>query len=556
MSGARSQPALAAAYVPCVLAEVPRLLSQLDRESASPSAGSFDRDWWAWKFRDYPVTMLQAALLPLAQLWAEPYADNPYHLNGSLGAWIERSVVHTVSRQRSNGSFDSIGPFTQDHGVTLLMTHVLCRTFWLAGESWPEGLKTRVREAVRRASHFAGRSAEDYSFVSNHHALFALAWLEAEALTGDRRSRAPAEAEISAVLARQSPDGFYHEYGGADPGYESLGIYYLAHALERTADAALAASLKRSVEFFSHAVHPDGSVGGAYGSRCTALYMPGGFEILAPGDPAAAAIAAFFRQRLRANNVVTPKTADAMNLPILMISYLDACHAGHDGSGAAPLLPCQSQAGLRRFESAGMVTASTDRYYAVHSSARGGVLRVFDRQHERAVYQDAGYLATTENNQQWTSQGDGRALPAGGQESAGESQFAAYRPVVVTPGAFVLLRILQLTLFRSLTLGAWLRRHIVERLITRRTPRPLRLVRRVQFLPDRVEVHDQITREGSGRLRDVQLVASLTPVHMGSARYFHPSELTTPAPPEDATLAEQINASGSTERRFTITVQQ
>jgi hypothetical protein len=58
-----------AAYLPHVLAEVPRLLSQMDREPSSPGAGSFDRDWWAWKFRDGPITMLQAGLLPLATLW-------------------------------------------------------------------------------------------------------------------------------------------------------------------------------------------------------------------------------------------------------------------------------------------------------------------------------------------------------------------------------------------------------------------------------------------------------------------------------------------------------
>ena len=35
------------------------------------------------------------------------------------------------------------------------------------------------------------------------------------------------------------------------------------------------------MEFLAHAVHPDGSVGGVYGSRHTHLYVPGGLERLA-----------------------------------------------------------------------------------------------------------------------------------------------------------------------------------------------------------------------------------------------------------------------------------
>jgi len=104
-------------------------------------------------------------------------------------------------------------------------------------------------------------------------------------LTAERAFLGRGEAEVSEIMGRQSPDGWYSEYGGADPGYESLGIYYLAKVWARTQDASLLGSLRRSIHFLTHAVHPDGSVGGAYGSRCTSLYMPGGLEMLAAHDP-------------------------------------------------------------------------------------------------------------------------------------------------------------------------------------------------------------------------------------------------------------------------------
>jgi hypothetical protein len=83
------------------------------------------------------------------------------------------------------------------------MAYILCRSLSLAGDVWPDALRARTIEAVQRAGRFAARSAEDYAFVSNHHALFALAWLEAEAVTGERGFRAHADAEIASMLAHQ-----------------------------------------------------------------------------------------------------------------------------------------------------------------------------------------------------------------------------------------------------------------------------------------------------------------------------------------------------------------
>ena len=67
-----------APYRRLILEAVPRLLSQFDRESLSPTRGSFDRDHWSWKFRDFPVILLQAGLIPLAWLHTHPFDGNIY----------------------------------------------------------------------------------------------------------------------------------------------------------------------------------------------------------------------------------------------------------------------------------------------------------------------------------------------------------------------------------------------------------------------------------------------------------------------------------------------
>ena len=93
-------------------------------------------------------------------------------------------------------------------------------------------------------------------FVSNHQGFFALGWHGAGELLGETELKSRAAATIDSIIEHQSPDGWYAEYGGPDPGYESLGISYLATYLAETGGGhrRLTESLTRSVEFFSNCV--------------------------------------------------------------------------------------------------------------------------------------------------------------------------------------------------------------------------------------------------------------------------------------------------------------
>lgn len=537
-----------AAYASIVLPQVPRLLGMLDRERDSATFGSFDREHWGWKFRDFPLTMLQIAAYPLAQLWRYPMEGNIYHRNARLREWIEGALRETCRRQHRNGAFDSVGPWTQDYGVTLAMVYGLTETSALLGEEVP----AEVRDTVARACQFAGRCSEDYAFITNHQALFALAYRNAAELLDNPAYLRRAEAIIEEIQKQQSPEGWYREYGGPDPGYESLGIFYMAQYWRRTQSAELLKSLERAVDFYSWFVHPDGSVGGVYGSRHTALYYPAGFEILAQELPAAAAVARFLRERLALGNVVTPATCDAGNLPSLAYVYLEASRTAASGV-AASQLPCESWRGVRRFERSGMVAAASDAYYAVANLRKGGVCRVFDKRTAKVSYEDAGYLVRTAKRL-FSSQSIGMSAPVSASESeaACEGALDEVQQTVLTPAKFLVLRLLNLTLFRSLALGAWLRRRILKRLILGRRPGPVRLKRSIAFGENEVAFHDCLTFTGRARVESITLARSFTSIHMGSARYFHSSELEKiEAPPLDG-MVSRLNQTGEAAADFTL----
>ena len=520
-------------YRPGLARALPRLLGQLDREPHSPTFGSFDRDHWSWKFRDFPITMLQYGMLPLARVWSGAVEISPLTGSGPLGRWIAGALRATLDRQHGSGAFDSVAPHSQDHGVTLAMAYVLGETASALGDHLDVGLRSRLDAALLRAAAFAARSEEDYAFISNHQALFALAQRVLFERTGEARFDRESRRLVAQIVEHQSTDGWYEEYGGPDPGYETLGLHYLALLWERTRDAELLASLGRSLDFLGWCVHPDGSLGGAYGSRHTRLYYPAGLEILAAQHPCAARVAGFVGDQLGEARVLTLDTVDAQNLPTLCASWVEAARVAEarEAPPTGPPLPCEDPAAAgegRLFAASGIRFVSNGNYYGVVHGGRGGLCRIDSRQTRAAVFEDPGWVATATNGEQWTSQ----RLGAGTFEDTGDplrlrcrARFVRVRQEVLTPGRFLLLRLLNLTAFRSVWLGAWLRRQIIGRLITGAEPAPLTLEREIELGESGLTVRDRLRSEGPSRVESLSTPALYTSIHMGSARYFHGDEL-------------------------------
>lgn len=541
-------------YGRVAVAQIPRLLGTQDRQPDSPTYGCFDREYWSWKFRDFPLGMLQSAVYPAALLWRHAFTGSEYRGNDRLLEWIAAGIRFPLDRQHRDGSIDAFAPNERSAGPTLGIMHGLSEAYRLVGKELDAALSERFLTAFRKASDLALTRQEDHAFVSNHWALFAVTLHTASELLDDPRYAGGAEAVIDRILAAQSPEGWYDEYGGPDPGYESLGIFHLSVFHERTGDERVLASLRRSVDFYAHCVHPDGGVGGVYGRRRTSLYFPAGFESLADRLPRARAIARHMRSRLTAGAVVTPAAVDTENLASLLYTYLEADRAAGvraSRSGAGPesgedgQLPIETLRGTRLFEGAQLAVAGNDRCWVVVSGANGGGIRVFDRTEGSELYRDAGYVVR-EGGRSWASSGARGTVTAAGPEAlAVESPLALRRVATISPGRQLLLRLANLTVFRSPAAGRWLRGAIVSRLMRPGPAGPLRLHRRIELDAAMVRIEDELTADSPVAVEAVRAPVALTPFHMGSAGYFHPVELklaTAELPDMAAELAREGRA--------------
>ncbi len=542
-------------YLEYTLSQIPRLLSMIDKSSHSLTYGCFDRDFWSWKFRDFPLIMLQASVYPMALLWKFPFENNPYFKNNQFFNWIWAGMQYALKMQHRNGSFDLTSPNEQDVGSTLGVMHGMTEAFRYLRDELDENKKHHFLDAVTKAFDFALYREEKHAIISNHLALFAVGFLNAYELTQNVNYLSRSEEIIDQIIHYQSSDGWYSEYYGPDPGYESLGIFHLAVYWKRTGLNHLLDSLKKSISFYTHFLQPNGGIGGDLGSRHTSLYFPAGFEILSDPIPEAAAVAKYMRQKLNNGNVALPSISDCENLPPLIYTFLEAALAENlQDDRKLPTLPVQNENFYKFFPDSGMLANSTRSYFSILNLKKGGICRIFDKSTKNIAHEDAGYLIRS-GRTIYTSQflrNENGSLTEAGREVHTVARFGKVKQELLSPLRLIFLRLMNLTLFHNKQLGDLVRRVIISRLITKRRFVPIFLERRILFQTDKILIRDSLKRDKSIRIDGIELVRSFMAIHMGSANYFHPSQLGEIPKYDLSHVAKKLNKEGHADHEIVL----
>ncbi len=522
---------VAEAYRAAVLHQAPRVLGAMDREPLSPTRGCCDRTWWAWKFTDFPGPRFQESVCVLAFLHATPFEGNPYHRNANLLEWIGAGLDFWMSRQHGDGSFDEAYPFERSLAATAFTSFYVSEALAFLGDTLPADRRRRTVEALHGAGRWLERNDETHGFLSNHLAAAAAALCHIARLTGDAGLERRSRHFTGRILERQSAEGWYDEYGGADPGYQTHGSFYLARYWQLSADAEVLASLARANRFLAHFVHPDGSLAGEYASRGTQTYYPAAFEMLAERDGSAAWIAETLRRSVASGAAAGLRGVDAQNyFPCLNNLVFASMHAR--SRTATDPTPAE---GLAWFPQAGLARVRRTGYDAFVGVSKGGAVKVFDRETRRLLVSDSGWVGRLADGRTVSSHYldplRGPLVAPDRIEVAGSFQVAS-RPVFTT-WRFVAFRGFNLTVGRLPAVARWLKRLLVRVLITRRAALDIACRRVLAFDEAGVRVDDDLSGPGAASLTRLERAGSFTSIHMGSARYFVPHELES-MPPDAA----------------------
>ena len=256
------------------LAQIPKILTLLDRNPHSPTYGCFDRNFWQYKIIDFPSGMAQEFVWPLALVYHTAVPNNPFYRRRVIRDWVEAGILYAARSAHHDGSCDDYFPYERAGGAAAF-------SLLACIESYTE-LKLKNEEILKffekRANWLAHHN--ESGRLTNHQALIVLCLeLLSKLLSTTQWDKAKA-LRLERVLDWQNAEGWFQEYEGCDPGYHTLTISCLARIYQIRPDMRLKEALIKAVDLAAHFVHPDGSYGGEYASRNTYNFFPHGFELV------------------------------------------------------------------------------------------------------------------------------------------------------------------------------------------------------------------------------------------------------------------------------------
>ena len=497
------------------------ILSHLDRDLFSKTAGSFDRLFWGWKLKDYSDASLQRLIYSLTNYYYN--VDNSLCDGELFLTWIIKAFEYLRKIQHKDGSFDQAFPNEHSHGATAFLLYDCARTYEIIQAKLEHKEKESIVQTMKRMGDYLVRHHEEHGFISNHLLGAASALQMLYALTKKEKYNNRSGFYVNNVLSRHSPEGWYIEYGGADPGYQTLAVYYLANYYQETKDDKVLESLNSAVEFISYFIHPDGSFGGEYGSRNTEVFYPGGFALLQNEIPLARSILHFMIDKIENGKTVNLNSIDIGNLAPLMNNYLEVIRHDQENSRRNDkYIPFFKSPFLKEFKDAGIVAYNGEKNYATIGISKGGVIKEYDKKSGAKLCDDCGYIGLLKSGEMISTQN--LCKPAYNfslNKLLIYADFYEIKQFIPDPYKFLLLRIFNIILGNVRWLRESAKRLMVKKLLANTKKTRFRLIREIS-LNSPLTIKDRIEPEGDeDKFIYLEHGIKFSTIHMASAKYWH-----------------------------------
>jgi len=492
---------------------LPKLFSLYNQDSCSQTHGFGDRLHWGWKISDFPNGTMQGGVHALSIAVKLGLIENvPFVLK-----MIDSAIKAIPKIRAANGSLVEAYPNEHSFCVTALVVFDVLSAVRHLEAQINAKQKKEYLNIVRPLIRFISDNDEKHAIISNHLATGVAAIELWNKLTGETSQRG--KELLTIIYQHQSKEGWYREYEGADPGYQTLCTYYLFGVYEVTADEELLDSLKKSVSFLKYFAHPDGTIGGLYGSRNTEVYYPGGLIALATCSDDFTLVARSLHKGVLQGNHVFPQNIDTGNFIPLLNAY--AVAALHYEKNRTKVESIYKKAFFTdsfdvNFKEAGIYIRSTARYYAIINYKKGGTIKVFDKDTALIDMEDGGLFGRLSNGKGFTTQQYDNSIQF--NDFTIRSKFYTINETYPTAFSTIILRFLGLTFFRSVALGNLFKKYIVKLLMTGKNTIDGLAVRRFEFLNDRIIVREEI--QAPKKSEQIGHIGKCKAIHMASSGYY------------------------------------
>ena len=491
---------------------LPRLLCLYNFDPCSSTYGYGDRFYWGWKISDFSNGTMQGGVHSLSiGLKLGLLENEAYFLKA-----IDASIRAIENIRDENGSLVEAYPRENSFCVTAQVAFDVMSAINRLQNDLSDDMKYAYLDIVKPLIRFITHHNEEHAIISNHLATAAAAILLWNTLTGEISDRYFELMDL--IYKSQSEEGWYQEYEGADPGYQTLCIHYLSSIYEMTQDDKLLESLRRSAAFLKYFVHPDGTIGGVYGSRNTEVYYPGGIIGLAPAVNDFAIIARALQEGIESQNHILPQSIDVGNFIPLLNAYAvaadnyDRCCEYIQNAKKPPVHKDQF---VINFKDTGLYLHSTSSYYAIVNYKKGGALKVFDKKVGQIDIEDGGIFGQLKNGTHFSTQQFDSTIQF--DDLSIKANFYVLNEKYPSPFTNIILRFFGLTIFRFIVIGNIFKKYIIKLLITGKRKIEGQALRQFEFKEDKIIIHEKISC--SKAVSQIAHLGKCKAIHMASSGY-------------------------------------
>ena len=488
-----------------------KLLNLYNLDSFSSTYGFGDREYWGWKIKDFANGSMQGGVHSLAIGIRLGIFENESFILHVIDAAIK--AIPEISAK--NGSMVEAFPAESSFCVTAIVAFDVLSAIKTLEDVLTDNQKQEYIEIIKPLINFINKNNEEHAIVSNHIATAAAAMALWNYFTGEGIERYNELLQI--IYNNQNNEGWYREYEGADPGYQTLCTYYLFSAYETTNDKKLLDSLSKSISFLKYFIHPDGTLGGLYGSRNTEVYYPAGVIGLAKYSEEALAIKQKLEKRIQKGNNISPQNIDIGNYIPLLNSYAKAALYAKEYKCAETNLSLPfSENFSKLFNDAGIYIHSNENYYAIVNYKKGGTIKVFNKQTNSLDCEDGGIFGKLSNGVKFSTQQMDDSINFDNKEI--KTYFYKINDSSPTMITTITLRILGLTIFRSIFLNNIFKKIIVKALMTGKNKLDGHAIRKFLFNEDSIIIEETIQKPK--KCMKISHPGKVKSIHMASSRYY------------------------------------
>jgi len=496
-------------YSEIVRSNINKLLNLYNLDPFSKTFGFGDRTYWAWKTIDFPNATFQGGVHALSNALTLNLVDNHEFIINI----IDNVICASKKIILKNGSVSEAFPNENSFCVTALMAFDMLSTIQNLEEKISENKKKKYLQIISPLINFISKNNEEHAIISNHLATGAAAIALWNKLSNDSNNRDKELLDI--IFSHQSCEGWYKEYEGADPGYQTLCTYYLASAYENTEYNELKESLIRSGKFLANFIHPDHTIGGVYGSRNTEIYYPGGVVALSNISDEFNLIANHLQKGIESGKNLMPIYIDANNYIPLINSY--AVAAKNSKKIKDPVIKTfYSSEKEKIYESAGLHLKSTKKYFSITNFKKSGAIKVFDLRTNKIDSEEGGIFGITKSGIKFSTQQFDQTQKFKKYEI--NAKFYKINDSYPSTIQFIIIRLMALTIFKSTKLGNLFKKALVKMLMTGKKVIDGGAEIKFDFKNNNILINDNLNEPKNTKI--IGRFGKTKAIHMASSGYF------------------------------------